>query len=67
MWTELLDKTGFVSEISTLEANKALVCPTLNCDRPIILKDPIRDREGDIIKWAQRCPRCGRFLIIYND
>lgn len=63
MWTKT--DNGYVSEISTLEANGAMVCP--KCKYSITLGQPIREKDGEIIKWNHRCRSCGTQMTIFND
>lgn len=62
-WTKTKD--GYVSEISTLDANRAMVCPV--CNYPITLGLPIRDKSSEIIKWTHKCRSCKSFMQIFND
>jgi len=63
MWTKT--DSGYVSEMSTLECNNALRCP--KCGYDITLGQPIREKDGEIIKWSHRCRDCGTQMIIFND
>lgn len=62
MWNNYEGK--FVTEISTLECNNAMKCP--KCGRPITMPQPVREKDGEVIKWEPRCT-CGARMIIFND
>lgn len=63
MWTVIEQK--HIAEISTLECNNAMVCP--ECKYPITLPQPIREKDGEVIKWDFKCRRCRAWMIIFND
>jgi len=65
IWTKTNDI--YATEISTLEANKAMNCPS--CGVKINEKSMIGkyDSENDLTHWLYTCPNCQSKLKIFND